>query len=254
MDALSITPIRGLPEIRAGDDLSFMIERHGPAESSLAADALLVVAQKIVSKAEGRLVALRDVEPGARALELAAQTDKDPRLVELILAESRCVLRMRPGLLIVEHRTGHILANAGIDASNIEQDVDNPRVLLWPKDPDDSACRLSRALGTLMRRPVPVIINDSVGRPWRQGTVGIAIGCYGLDPLWNQVGDRDRHGNRLRVTEPATADAIAAAAALVQGEAAEGLPAVWVQGCRYLRCESTTSTRLQRERTRDMFR
>ncbi|MEO1080660.1 MAG: coenzyme F420-0:L-glutamate ligase [Pseudomonadota bacterium] len=251
---LSITAIEGLPEIREGMDLARTIGEASRRTLSLAADAVLVVAQKIVSKAEGRLVALNTVVPGEEARALAEQVNKDPRLVELILAESRSVIRKVPGVLIVEHRTGHILANAGIDTSNIEQDAADPRVLLWPRDPDASARRLSDDLSALLGQLVPVVVNDSIGRPWRYGTVGHAIGCCGIEPLWNQIGDRDRFGNKLRVTEPATADAMAAAAALVQGEGAEGLPAVWIQGCRFKRAQGAGATAMLRNQDRDLFR
>ena len=251
---LSITAIEGLPEIYEGMDLATIIAEASRRQLTLATDAVLVVAQKVVSKAEGRLVALKTVVPGDDARALAEQVRKDPRLVELILAESRSVIRKVPGVLIVEHRSGHILANAGIDTSNIEQDAADPRVLLWPQDPDDSAKRLSDDLSEQLGQPIPVIINDSIGRPWRYGTVGHAIGCWGLDPLWKQVGDRDRFGNALRVTEPATADAMAAAAALVQGEGAEGLPAVWIQGCKFIRAEGRGAVKMLRRQERDLFR
>lgn len=251
---LSITAIEGLPEVSSGADLAAMIARGTRAQVNLAADAILVVAQKIVSKAEGRLVHLKDVDPGPEAQQLAAEVQKDPRLVELILGESKSIIRQVPGVLIVEHRSGHILANAGIDTSNIEQDDADPRVLLWPADPDRSARKLSQELSAVFGHPVPVIINDSIGRPWRYGTVGHAIGCCGLAPLWSQIGSTDRHGNVLQATEPATADALAAAAALVQGEAAEGLPVVWIQGCVYQRSDAIAATALLRSQERDLFR
>lgn len=251
---LSISAIQGLPEIVAGDDLATLIGDATSAQFSVSDGAVLVVAQKIVSKAEDRLVSLRDVDPSASAIALAEQVEKDPRLVELILKESNTIVRQAPGLLIVEHRSGHILANAGIDTSNISQDAQNPQVLLWPENPDQSAAILSDQLAQYFGHAIPVIINDSIGRPWRYGTVGQAIGCAGIDPLWNQVGELDRFNNELRVTEPATADGIAAAAALVQGEAAEGLPVVWVQGCLYKPTEQGNASALLRSRDRDLFR
>ncbi|GAB5413930.1 MAG: coenzyme F420-0:L-glutamate ligase [Congregibacter sp.] len=251
---LSITAVEGLPEIHVGADLAALIAQHTRAQLTLGADAVLIVAQKIVSKAEDRLIALNAVEAGPEALRLAAEVNKDPRLVELILGESKSIIRKVPGLLIVEHRSGHILANAGIDTSNIPQDEDNPQVLLWPEDPDASARRLSQALEAHLGQSFPVIINDSIGRPWRYGTTGHAIGCYGLAPLWNQIGHSDRFGNVLRVTEPATADGLAAAAALVQGEAAEGLPVVWVEGCAYQRATNVNAQSLLRDQQRDLFR
>ena len=174
--------------------------------------------------------------------------------MELILSESRAVIRKRPGLLIVEHRSGHILANAGIDASNIIQKDDDPRVLLWPADPDSSARELSIHLSQRLQRATPVIINDSIGRPWRLGTTGQAIGCFGLGPLWDQRDSTDRHGNRLNSTMPATADAIAAAASLLQGEAAESLPVVWLSGYKYQPDENASAKQLLRPEDEDLFR
>ena len=162
-------------------------------------------------------------------------------------------MRSRPGLIIAEHRCGHVLANAGIDASNIAQD-EGEQVLLWPENPDVSATELHQRFTEAYGFGVPVIINDSMGRAWRLGTTGHAIGVAGLDPLWNQVGERDLYGNELRVTEPATADGLAAAAALVQGEAAEGSPVVWVRGCPRSSGEARSSLALLRPHSADMFR
>lgn len=251
---LSIAAIEGLPEVPAGADLAGMLAQATRAQLSLTPDSILVIAQKVISKAEGRLVSLDAVKPGEAATGLAAEVNKDPRLVELILSESIRVVRKAPGLLIVEHRAGHILANAGIDSSNIPQSDDDQKVLLWPADPDASARELAQALSSLLDQHIPVIINDSIGRPWRYGTVGHAIGSYGIEPLWNQIGETDRFGNVLRVTEPATADGLAAAAALVQGEAAQGLPAVWVQGYPFRRTDDANSTALLRSKERDLFR
>lgn len=253
MQALSLSAVQGLPEIVPGDDLAELICRHSQPRQR-PPGAVLVIAQKVVSKSEDRFVSLADVSPGGSARALAEEVGKDPRLVELILSESRAVIRKRPGLLVVEHRTGHILANAGIDASNIAQDTENPRVLLWPTDPDASARAIATALDALLEQPVPVIINDSIGRAWRLGTTGHAIGCHGLEPLWDLRGERDRFGNVLRVTLPATADAIAAAAALLQGEAAESLPAVWLTGCSYRSTSHAAATQLLRPADEDLFR
>jgi coenzyme F420-0:L-glutamate ligase/coenzyme F420-1:gamma-L-glutamate ligase len=154
--------------------------------------------------------------------------------------------------LVVEHRRGHILANAGIDTSNIDRQSDS--VLLWPEDPDASAAALAAAVDEAFGVAIPVIISDSIGRAWRLGTVGHAIGVSGMDPLWNQVGASDLFDNRLRVTEPATADAIAAAAGLVQGEAAEAQPVVWVRGCALGPGPDRTSRALLRPQSADMFR
>jgi coenzyme F420-0:L-glutamate ligase/coenzyme F420-1:gamma-L-glutamate ligase len=251
---LSLVPLAGFPLVEPGDDLAGLIAE------SLAQNALrpgtgdvLVLAQKIVSKAEGRYVRLAEVTPGPEALALAAKADKDPRLVELILAESNEVIRVRPGVIIVEHRNGYVLANAGIDRSNIASSPEDPRVLLLPEDADRSAARLRTELGGLLDSELPVLINDSVGRAWRNGTVGIAIGCAGFDPLNNQVGERDLFGNVLEVTEPAIADELAAAASLVMGQAAEACPAVLARGVAVTRSDGDARA-LLRDKTLDMFR
>lgn len=252
---IALTAVAGLPLIEAGDDLAAAVATTSGRQGIVPRRGdVLVVAQKVVSKAEGRLVQLSDVQPSSRAHALAEETGKDPCLVELILSESRVVLRSRPGLIIVEHRTGHVLANAGIDSSNVDQGETGGRVLLWPEDPDASARRLSVQLSDTYGFAVPVLINDSIGRAWRMGTVGHAIGLYGFAALWNQVGDADLYGNQLHVTEPATADGIAAAAALVQGEAAEGRPVVWVRGCPVSSASAGSASALLRPHAVDMFR
>ncbi|PLW83145.1 coenzyme F420-0:L-glutamate ligase [Kineobactrum sediminis] len=252
---LELIALAGFPQVAPGDDLAALIAGNlAENELTLQAGDVLVLAQKIVSKAEGRYRRLADVEPGPRALELALQADKDPRLVELILSESREVLRVRPGVIIVEHRQGYVHANAGIDRSNIPDTAEDPQVLLLPEDCDASAATLRAALAGLCGGiDVQVIINDSAGRAWRNGTVGMALGTAGLEPLFNQVGEYDLFGNLLQVTEAAVADELAAAASLVMGQAAEGLPVVLVRGAR-LRRANDGSRSLLRPRTMDMFR
>ncbi|MBT4523099.1 MAG: coenzyme F420-0:L-glutamate ligase, partial [Halieaceae bacterium] len=220
---------------------------------SLQAGDVVVVAQKVVSKAEDCYVKLASVIPGARARELAAQADKDPRQMELILRESRDILRVRPGVVIVEHRNGYVHANAGIDKSNIPNPADDPQVLLLPQDPDRSAHVLREALAQSNGLAPQVIINDSAGRAWRNGTVGIAIGTAGLAPLYNQVGEQDMFGNLLEVTEAAVADELAAAASLVMGQAAEARPVVLVRGAN-LKVVECGSDSLIRPKEMDMFR
>lgn len=251
---LELIALEGFPLVEPGDDLAELLaaalEKNGLV---LLPGDVLVVAQKIVSKAEGRYVRLAEVTPGARACDLAAQTGKDPRLVELVLRESREVIRARPGVIIVEHRNGYVHANAGIDRSNIVHGPGDPRVLLLPEDPDGSAASLRRGLARLTGVSPPVIINDSVGRAWRNGTVGIAIGCSGLAPLHNQVGDTDLFGNLLEVTEPAVADELAAAASLLMGQADEARPVVLARGVT-LRAGEAGSAELIRDRAMDLFR
>jgi coenzyme F420-0:L-glutamate ligase/coenzyme F420-1:gamma-L-glutamate ligase len=214
---------------------------------------VLVIAQKIVSKAEGRYVRLADVSVGPEALALAAQADKDPRQVELILRESTAVIRVRPGVIIVEHRNGYVHANAGIDKSNISNDHDDPQVLLLPEDPDRSAQALRQALAQRGAVAPQVIINDSMGRAWRNGTVGLAIGTAGLAPINSQVGELDLFGNVLEVTEPAVADELAAGASLVMGQAAQACPVVLARGAGLKPAEGGSSA-LIRDKAMDMFR
>lgn len=190
---------------------------------------VFAVAQKIVSKAEGRLVDLADVTPSPRAVELAAQVGKDPRLIELILRESEEVSRLRPGVIITRHRLGFTSANAGIDRSNVGPDGEE-RVLLLPLDPDASARRIRETILAERGTAVGVVITDSHGRPFRLGTVGVAIGVAGLPALWDRRGEPDRYGYRLQHTDVGVADEIAAAAGLLMGQAAEGQPAVLIRG------------------------
>jgi coenzyme F420-0:L-glutamate ligase/coenzyme F420-1:gamma-L-glutamate ligase len=201
------------------------------ADLALQDGDVVAIAQKIVSKAEGRLVALADVEPGEYAQRLAAQVDKDPRLVELILRESEEVSRVRPGVIIVRHRLGFTCANAGIDRSNVGPGEEE-RVLLLPVDPDASARRIRETIAAGRGVSVGVVITDSHGRPFRLGTVGVAIGVAGLPALWDRRGEADLYGYRLQHTDVGLADEIAAAAGLLMGQAAEGLPAVLIRGLR----------------------
>lgn len=251
MNPLSFHPLHGIGEIEAGADLGGVL---GAALArcglELRSHDVVVVAQKVVSKAEGRFVDLRQVEPSARALELARATAKDPRLVELILRESTEVLRSRANVLIVRHRLGYVLAQAGIDRSNVPGDE---RVLLLPLDPDASAAALREALRATSGADVGVVITDSFGRPWRLGTTNVAIGAAGVPALWDRRGERDRSGRILESTVVAWGDAIAAAAGLLMGEAAEGVPAVLVRG---LACPAAPSPArsLVRPLDEDMFR
>jgi coenzyme F420-0:L-glutamate ligase/coenzyme F420-1:gamma-L-glutamate ligase len=196
---------------------------------------ILVVGQKVISKAEGRMMNLATVQPGSRSLGIARETQKDPRLIELVLQESNRVVRMRPGVIIVEHRLGFICANAGIDHSNVAGAGEPAEewVLLLPKNPDRSAQSIRNRLGALSGRRVGVIINDSHGRPWRLGTVGVCIGLSGVPPLVDERGWTDLFGYTLQSTVVGVADELAAAASLVMGQAAEGTPVVHVRGFPY---------------------
>jgi coenzyme F420-0:L-glutamate ligase/coenzyme F420-1:gamma-L-glutamate ligase len=251
---LELIPLKGFPLVEPGDDLALLIFAGlGDNGLSLQPGDVLVVAQKIVSKAEDRYVRLADVNVSEEALSLAERAQKDPRLVQLILQESVEVVRVRPGVIIVEHRNGYVHANAGIDKSNIHRDAGDPRVLLLPRDPDASARALREKLAQLAGVAPQVIVNDSMGRAWRNGTVGLAIGTAGLEPLYNQIGDVDLFGNVLEVTEPAVADELAAGASLVMGQAAESCPVVLARGLRI--AESTRGSRcLLRDKAIDLFR
>jgi coenzyme F420-0:L-glutamate ligase / coenzyme F420-1:gamma-L-glutamate ligase len=228
---ITLTPVPDIPMIRPGDDLARLIiaacEKNGlaPADGDI-----LVVAQKIVSKVQGRYVDLAKIRPSPRAMSLADEVDKDPRLVEVILSESRRVVRKRPGVLIVEHRLGFIMANAGVDRSNIEANIAAEPVLLLPRDPDASAAELHERLAAHFGKRLAIIITDSWGRAWRQGTVGVALGVAGLPALLDLRGRPDLFGRELRVTQIGFADEIASAASLVMGQADEGRPAVLVRG------------------------
>ncbi len=251
---LSLTAPPDFPLVEPGDDLATLIlDCLAAAGQSLVEGDLLVLAQKIVSKAENRYAYLADIEPGEEAVALAAEADKDPRQAELILRESREVLRKRPGVIIVEHKLGYVHANAGIDKSNITSEADNPRVLLLPEDPDASARELRETLRQRAGVDVNIIINDSAGRAWRNGTLGFAIGTAGFEPVEDRVGDADLFGRALEVTEVAVADELAAAASFLMGQAAEGAPVVLVRGAR-LRPSQQGSSRLLRHRDQDMFR
>lgn len=228
---ISIHPLHDLPEIAAGDDLAKLLQDSLAAAGLLPLQQgdVLVVTQKIVSKAEGRMVDLASVEPGAQAIELAAATRKDPRLVELVLRESSTVVRAVPNVLITRHRLGHVMANSGIDRSNIGPGKAE-RALLLPADPDRSARQLLQALTPDGGTRIGIVISDSFGRPWRHGVVGVAIGAAGLPALVDRRGEEDRDGRQLEVTQIALADQIATAATLATGEGAESVAAALIRG------------------------
>ena len=250
---LTLIALPGIPDVRPGDDVGRLLLAALDGAGLAPQDGdVIAIAQKIVSKAEGRLVDLADVEPGERARELAGQTDKDPRLVELILRESDEVSRVRPGVIIVRHRLGFTSANAGIDRSNVGPDGEE-RVLLLPVDPDASAHRI-RDLFIAERNVAPgVVITDSHGRPFRLGTVGVAIGVAGLPALWDRRGEADRYGYRLQHTDVGVADEVAAAAGLLMGQAAEGQPAVLLRGLRLPPIDGR-ATDLVRPKDLDLYR
>ena len=263
MNPLTLTPLSHIPLIRPGDDLADIILRAlADAHIELAEDDILVLAQKIVSKAEGRLVDLAEVTPSPEAIELATRSAKDPRLVELILRESTQVLRVRPGTIVVEHKLGFICASAGIDHSNVDSPLPEGEgpgvrsedwVLLLPEDPDRSAAELRARIESASGKRIGVMIIDSHGRAWRLGVVGTCIGLSGLPGIVDKRGDPDLFGYRLQITLIAVADELAAAASLVMGQADEGTPVVHVRGFPYpLRAGSMRE--ILRPRDQDMFR
>jgi coenzyme F420-0:L-glutamate ligase/coenzyme F420-1:gamma-L-glutamate ligase len=230
-DAVTLSPIPNVPLVRPGDDLAGMLIAACEQGALAPADGdILVLAQKIVSKAEGRYVDLATVRPSPRAQSLAAEVDKDARLVEVILQESRRVVRHRPGVLIVEHRLGFIMANAGVDRSNVDPTTGVEPVLLLPADPDASAAALLDRLAAHFRKRLGIIITDSWGRAWRRGIVGVALGVAGLPALVDMRGRPDLFGHALRVTQTGFADEIASAASLLMGQSDEAQPAVLVRG------------------------
>lgn len=251
---ISIWALTGLPEIKPGEDLAGLIAAaldagaHRPVSGDI-----IVVTSKVVAKAQNRFVALASVSPGPRARELSTLTGKDARLVQLILDQAREVIRTTPHVIIVETHAGLILANAGIDQSNLSAQDQGQRVLLLPEAPDAAAAAMKARFDETFGADLGVIISDSVGRPWRLGTVGIAIGAAGVTSLWDRRGETDFTGRKLEVTEVAFADAVASAAVLAMGEGAEGCPVALVRGYR-----TPTGPRpaadLQRPKHMDLFR
>jgi coenzyme F420-0:L-glutamate ligase/coenzyme F420-1:gamma-L-glutamate ligase len=235
---IQIAPISGLPEVHPGDDLALLLRPH------VRPDAVLVVAQKIVSKAEGCLVDLRQIAPSPLALEWAAQSQQDPRLVEVVLGQSRRIVKMDRGVLITETRHGFILANAGVDRSNLPSEH---HASILPPDPDASARRLHQALGC-----AALIITDTFGRPWREGLVNQAIGLSGLAPLEDLRNTRDTHGRLLRATILATADELAAAAGLVMRKT-NRTPAAVITGFSFSPSPEASARSLLRPAERDLF-
>jgi coenzyme F420-0:L-glutamate ligase/coenzyme F420-1:gamma-L-glutamate ligase len=255
LNAVTLLPVGGLKLVEPGDDVAALIGDRLESAGQLPGDGdVLVVAQKIVSKAEGRSVDFASVTPSPRAVALAAEVGKDPRLIEIVLGEARRVVRQRPGVLIVEHRLGYVMANAGVDRSNIKHEgEEDDRVLLLPKDPDGAAEDLRARFQQRFGARIGVVINDSFGRAWRNGTVGVALGAAGLPALMDLRGRPDLFGRPLHVTETGFADEIAAAASLVMGQADEAVPAVLVRGLSWSGAARPAAA-LVRPAEQDLFR
>jgi coenzyme F420-0:L-glutamate ligase / coenzyme F420-1:gamma-L-glutamate ligase len=248
-DSLQVFPVRGLPEIHPGDDLTAMIVAASETGAGLQGGDIVVVAQKVVSKAEGQLVALADVEPSPFARAYAQTFEKDARHVEVVLREARRIVRMDRGVLVVETYHGLVCANAGVDASNVEgEDV----LCLLPKDSDRSAAGLMDGIRERTGKRVAVIVSDTFGRPWREGQTNVAIGVAGMQPLRNYVGQRDPNGYELRVTLLCIADEVASAAELVMGKI-DRVPVAIVRGIEYEPADGAASL-IVRAAERDLFR
>lgn len=252
MDAVTMLALRGIPLVQPGDDLSAVIaaalDREGIA---LQVGDVLVVASKIISKAEGRYVALASVTPSERAAALAEQTGKDPRVVELVLQESVSVSRVARNVLVVEHRLGFVSANAGIDQSNVEDG--DARVLLLPVDPDRSAQQLAERLEERTGVRPAVVISDTHGRPFRLGNIGVAIGVSGMQALVDLRGREDLFGRKLMISLQGYADMVASAAHLLTGEAGEGRPVVLIRGLTLPEGEGSAQD-LNRAPQQDLYR
>jgi coenzyme F420-0:L-glutamate ligase / coenzyme F420-1:gamma-L-glutamate ligase len=251
--SITLTALAGLPLVKPGDDLGVLLSAALRRTQIVPQDGdVVIVAQKIVSKAEGRIVNLKEVLPSARAVTLAQKVNKDARLVEVILSESDEVVRHKRDVLIVAHRLGFVMANAGVDQSNVGSE-DSECVLLLPRDPDASAAALKAELDGEFGVNLGILINDSFGRAWRNGVVGVALGAAGISALRDMAGTPDLFGRKMRVTEIAVADEVASAASLLMGQAAEGQPAVHMRG---FSCNAPVASAsvLVRAKEMDLFR
>ncbi|MGA8084276.1 MAG: coenzyme F420-0:L-glutamate ligase [Candidatus Nitrosopolaris sp.] len=249
---IEIIPVPISSDIRPGDNLDLIIlDSMKKANEFLSEGDIVIVAQKVVSKAEGRLIDLKLVNPSERSLQIAKQYDKDPRLIELILNESVDVLRLTRGMLIVETKRGLICANAGVDQSNVEES--NDYAVLLPEDADSSARKLRHSFKIKTGVDVAVIITDTFGRPFREGQVNVAIGIAGIKPIKSYIGTHDMYGKKLKVTEIAVVDEIASAAELQMGKT-ERIPVIILRGYVYRMHENTSISELLRSKEKDLFR
>jgi len=249
---IEIIPIPVVPDIKAGDKLDLIIlESMSNANEFLSKGDIVVVAQKVISKAEGRLIDLKLVNPSEKSLQIAKQNDKDPRLIELILNESVDILRLARGIIIVETKRGLICANAGVDQSNVEKS--NDYAALLPEDADLSARELRHSFKRKTGIDVAVVITDTFGRPFREGQINVAIGIAGIHPIKSYIGTMDMYGKKLKVTEIAVVDEIASAAELQMGKS-ERIPVVIIRGYLYQMVENSSLSQLLRSKEKDLFR
>jgi coenzyme F420-0:L-glutamate ligase/coenzyme F420-1:gamma-L-glutamate ligase len=256
--SLRLFAVTDLPMIRPGDDLPALIVQHlQRGGEGLQPGDIIVIAQKVISKAEGRLVRLNDVVASEQAHELSETVGKDPRVIQVVLDDSREILRVRRGLLVVEQRSGWVCANAGVDRSNVQPDGESDYLALLPEDADASAeairARLA-ALSGVAAEGLAVIINDSHGRAWRIGTTGVCIGCAGLPPVWNQRGLHDLFGYELVASEECVADELAGAASLMMGQSNEGRPVIVIRGYQLPAAAPASAQTIQRTPETDAFR
>ena len=254
MDQLVLNALKGIPLVEPGDDIAELIYKAILVNKIQVDEGdIFVIAQKIISKSENRYVYLNKITPSSEAVLLGRQTKKDPRLVEVILRESNKVVRSRVGVIVVENKLGFVHANAGIDRSNIESNDNNPKVLLLPEFPDESALTLKTALDLKFKENIGIIINDSAGRAWRNGTTGIAIGSSGVMTLSDLRGKKDLYGRSLEVTQIGLGDEVASAASILMGQADEGLPVILVKGFKVPKLDQSAKE-LLREANQDLFR
>jgi coenzyme F420-0:L-glutamate ligase/coenzyme F420-1:gamma-L-glutamate ligase len=252
---MRLSAIPGIPMIHPGDDLAaIIIEQLAANGEQLIEGDILVLAQKIVSKAEGRLVRVADVVPSEESIRVAEITGREPAVTHVVLGESNEIVRMKRGLLVVEQRNGWVCANAGVDRSNIEPDTNSDVLALLPLDADASAHALRERFAELSGVAPAVLIIDSHGRAWRAGTVGVAIGCAGMPPIWDQRGLDDLFGYTLQASEECIADELAAAASLIMGQSSEGRPAVLIRGYALPNAPHAPATAIQRPKNMDAFR
>ena len=252
MDSVEIIAVENLPLIKRGDDLSELICRAAEKQNTpIQEKDVLVITHVAVSKAEGNVVSLDEVSPSERAKEIARRTAKEPALVEIILRETKEIVRMRPNSLITETKNGIVCANAGVDRSNIEGERN---IVLLPKDPNASAQKIKQKIKKLSGCDVAVIVSDTHGRPLRMGEINVAIGVAGIKPIRDRRGEKDLFGYVLRIKQTAVADELASAAELVIGQADEGIPVAIIRGYKYQTTENASATELTRPKEKDLFR